>query len=350
MCSTKKINDKVIAVNNILKPVCKLNGLRFIDNSNICTEILFEDSLHLNNDSKVILANNVIYVLNRFILRNEKIYNGSSMNDFLLKANVYNDNYETSNISNSSEIKETYPSICDDVVGNPDLRTLRKKNLNKLIIAHLDVTSLRNKLEFLKEKIHDNIDIMMISETKIDASLKIGRFLLNGYSTRLRLDRNAHGRGILLYVREDIPSKLLLVEINLDILNIWKKWLISFSYNPKKTSLSNHIAALIRSLDLSTTKYEDLYFLGDFNAGMEDSSIKIFFSNYNLTSMINKPTCYKNPGKPTFTDLILTNCPRSFQNSCVIEIGLSDFHKMIVTVMKTSYRKIEPRVKKLPGL
>ena len=61
--------------------------------------------------------------------------------------------------------------------------------------------------------------------------------------------------------------------------------------------------------------------------------------------MINKPTCYKNPGKPTFTDLILTNCPRSFQNSCVIEIGLSDFHKMIVTVMKTSYRKIEPRVR-----
>ena len=60
--------------------------------------------------------------------------------------------------------------------------------------------------------------------------------------------------------------------------------------------------------------------------------------------MINKPTCYKNPDKPTCIDLILTNCPRSFQNSCVIETGLSDFHKMIVTVMKTAYRKIEPRV------
>ena len=60
--------------------------------------------------------------------------------------------------------------------------------------------------------------------------------------------------------------------------------------------------------------------------------------------MIYKPTCYKNPDKPTCIDLILTNCPGSFQNSCVIETGLSDFHKMIVTVMKTSYRKIEPRV------
>ena len=77
---------------------------------------------------------------------------------------------------------------------------------------------------------------------------------------------------------------------------------------------------------------------------MEDSSIKIFCSNYNLTSTINKPTCYKNPDKPTCIDLIVTNCHRSFQNSCVIETGLSDFHMMIVTVMKTSYQKIEARV------
>ena len=91
------------------------------------------------------------------------------------------------------------------MVGNPDLGALRKKNLNKLIIAHLDVNSLRNKLEFLKEQIQDNIDILMISETKIDASFPIGKFLLNGYSTPFRLDHNAHGGGILLYAREDIP-------------------------------------------------------------------------------------------------------------------------------------------------
>ena len=237
------------------------------------------------------------------------------------------------------------------MVENPDLRALRKENLNKLIIAHLNFNSLRNKLEFLKEQIQDNIDIMMISETKIDASFPIGQFLLNGYSTPFPLDRNADGGGILLYVREDIPSKLLLVEENpiegifeeIDLRNK-KKRLISCSYNPKKTSLSNHIAALSKSLDLFTTKYERLLFLGDFNAGMEGSPIKIFCSNYNLTSMINKPTCYKNPDKSTCIDLILTNCPRSFQNSCVIETGLSDFHMMIVTVMKTSYRKIEPRV------
>ena len=101
------------------------------------------------------------------------------------------------------------------MVGNPDLRALRKKNLNKLIIAHLKVNSLRNKFEFLKKQIQDNIDILMISEIKIDASFPIGQFLLKGYRTPFRLDCNAHGGGILLSVREDIPSKLLLVEKNL---------------------------------------------------------------------------------------------------------------------------------------
>ena len=60
--------------------------------------------------------------------------------------------------------------------------------------------------------------------------------------------------------------------------------------------------------------------------------------------MVNKTTCYKIPGKPTCIDLILTNSPGLFQNSYVVETGLSDFHKMIVTVMKTSYRKSQPKI------
>ena len=139
--------------------------------SNICAENLFEDSLHLNDDGKVILANNSTYVLNRFTLLNEKNYNGTSKNGFLLKVDFYYDNDASFNISNSSDIKESYHSICDDVIGNPDLRALRRKNANKLIIAHINVNSLRN--EFLREQIQDNIDILMISETKIDIPAKL---------------------------------------------------------------------------------------------------------------------------------------------------------------------------------
>ena len=38
--------------------------------------------------------------------------------------------------------------------------------------------------------------------------------------------------------------------------------------------------------------------------------------------------CFKNPNNPSCIDLIVTNRPKSFQNSMVIETGLSGFHKM----------------------
>ena len=37
--------------------------------------------------------------------------------------------------------------------------------------------------------------------------------------------------------------------------------------------------------------------------------------------------------------LIITTRPKSFQNSVTVETGLSDFHKMTLTVMKVFYKK-----------
>ena len=79
--------------------------------------------------------------------------------------------------------------------------------------------------------------------------------------------------------------------------------------------ISNNLVELSKNIDLYLTKSDHLLFLGDFNAGVEDSSVKNFCSSYNLTSMINRPTCFKNPENPSCIDLILTNYPRSFQNS-----------------------------------
>ena len=63
------------------------------------------------------------------------------------------------------------------------------------------------------------------------------------------------------------------------------------------------------------------------------SVISVFSNIYDLKSLIKEPTCHENPNKLSCIDLILTNKPRSFQQSCVIETGLSDFHKMTVTIM-----------------
>ena len=83
---------------------------------------------------------------------------------------------------------------------------------------------------------------------------------------------------------------------------------------------------------------------GDFNVEVEEANIKTFCDTYGLKNLIKQPTCYKNPDKPTCIDLMLTNVPRCFHKSCVIETGLSDFHLMTVTVMKSKVAKHEPHV------
>ena len=123
-----------------------------------------------------------------------------------------------------------------------------------------------------------------------------------------------------------------------------KKWLLSCSYNPKKALISNHLAELSKNFDLHLTNYYQLLFLNDSNAGVEDSSVRNFRSCFNLMSIKNKPTCFNNPDKPSCIDLILTNYPSGFQTSCVIETGLSDFHKIVVLVMKTTYKKSQPKI------
>ena len=111
------------------------------------------------------------------------------------------------------------------------LKNTRLKNPNRLIIAQLNINSLLNKFDSLVRMLHNNLDILLISETKIDSSFPTTQFQIEGYTT-YRLDRNTNGEGILLYIREDMPSTLLNSDISIEIFSIEinirkKKWLLS---------------------------------------------------------------------------------------------------------------------------
>ena len=92
------------------------------------------------------------------------------------------------------------------------LSILRKCNINKIIVAHLNINSLGNKFDSLIDQITGNIDILMVSETKLDESFPIGQFITEGFSVPYKLEWNTNGEGVTLFVREDIPSRLLSVE------------------------------------------------------------------------------------------------------------------------------------------
>ena len=52
---------------------------------------------------------------------------------------------------------------------------------------------------------------------------------------------------------------------------------------------------------------------------------------------------FKNPENPSCVDVILTNKPLSFSTTTAMGTGLSDFHKMIVAVIKIIFPKMKPR-------
>ena len=125
---------------------------------------------------------------------------------------------------------------------NPLLRikNLRLSNVNRVIIGNLNTNSLTNKFDQLKEIVLKNINILVITETKLDYNFPSAQFLVPGFSKPFRLDRNKNGGGVMIYVREDIPSKLLIkhvlpsdIECIFLELNFRKfKWLLVGTYHP----------------------------------------------------------------------------------------------------------------------
>ena len=100
----------------------------------------------------------------------------------------------------------------------------------------------------------------------------------------------------------------------------------------------NQLEVLRRNLDLYSSECEYVTLLGDFNVETMEPCMQLFLEIYMLRNLILEPTCYKNPQKPSSTGLFSINSLSSFQNSCAIETGLSDFHMMTITVMKTTFR------------
>ena len=82
---------------------------------------------------------------------------------------------------------------------------------------------------------------------------------------------------------------------------------------------------------------------GDFNVEENQNSLNDFLYQYNAKNLVKEKT-YKNINNPSCIDLFLTNSYQSFQDTTTVSTGLSDFHKMAVTVMKTTFPKAKPKI------
>jgi exonuclease III len=239
----------------------------------------------------------------------------------------------------------------DDYVNPLKLLKSTSKNKNNIVISYLNVNSIRNKLDDVRNLILDNVDILCISESKLDSSFPIGQFSVPGFKQPVRLDVSDKSGGLLLFCRDYLPFRQLHCPVlNEDIqcivsdLNLRKqKWLILSIYRNPKQNIRYFLDEITNVLDYYSSSYENIIIMGDFNEEITQSHMNNFLSQFSLYSLIKKPTCYKSSDGRCI-DLILTNKNRSFQKSNSFETGISDHHNLIYTMFKTTYEKSPPQV------
>ena len=64
---------------------------------------------------------------------------------------------------------------------------------------------------------------------------------------------------------------------------------------------------------------------------------------FNFTNLVKKPACFKSQDG-TLIDLMLTNRSRCFLKSQNFEIGLSDCHKLVVSILRASFKKLPIKI------
>ena len=95
-----------------------------------------------------------------------------------------------------------------------------------------------------------------------------------------------------------------------------------------------------RSLDVYST-YKRIALAAGFNAQVGEKSFDTFLYQHELTSINGYLTCY--PNNPSCIDHILTNSPMSFLQTKTIFTGLSDFHKLVLSVGKLHFSKAKTK-------
>ena len=136
----------MIETNARLKHYCSRKGLGYIENNGIWEVQLGKKRLHLNKKGNSALEKNLL----RYNERKEWP---------VLSTDVNSGNYC---------LYVTPEKANSDVYSN--LGNIRKNDSKKIIIAHRNINSIRNKFDILADIVKDNINILMISESKLDDS------------------------------------------------------------------------------------------------------------------------------------------------------------------------------------
>ena len=184
-----------------------------------------------------------------------------------------------------------------------------------------------------------HVDVLCISETKLDSSFPDAQFAVEHFSLYWS-DRNAHGGGILCYIKSNIPHRIrndcalnangvenITLQLKLTSVNMF----ISCMYRPPKVHVSHLITSLEHVCEKCICDGSSLYIIGDLNVDMmtKSNALADTLDVFNLRNVVRKPTCFKNVLNPSLLDVILTNTPRRLTSVLNVSLGICDFHNFI---------------------
>ena len=193
-------------------------------------------------------------------------------------------------------------------------------NIKDLSLCHINVQSLVHKVDLVAVELSCH-DIITISETWLDNSIENNDIAIPNFQPPIRLDRNRHGGGVAVYVKNNIPFneradlyipnlEAIWIEVNLGN----RKVLIgTFYIHPRFDNWNIVELSIEQAIHISS----NIILLGDFNENMLDPSkcrnITNIMNTFSLNQLIKFPTRITNYSK-TRIDLVLTpdslNCTK----------------------------------------
>ena len=222
-----------------------------------------------------------------------------------------------------------------------------------MIIGHINVNSIRNKFDPIHSILQNGLcDVFALSETKLDESFPTAQFHITSFVLH-RKDRNAHGGGVITYIRSDLPHRRRFdIELNINAIELIilevqlykkEKWFICSCYKPpsiKDSVFEKSFSELLNSLHIESPH---ILIIGDINFAMSnENTLSNLCNTFDLRNLVNGQTCNKG-ATSTALGVILSSEPKRFKHTINEPCFLSDFHNIICTVTKLLCPPVVPR-------
>ena len=208
--------------------------------------------------------------------------------------------------------------IADEAIVAEDIQQPRTNHRKQCIIANLNINSLPNKFEEIKEWLAQKaFDILSIQETKIDRTFPNPQFCVEGFKL-FRRDRVKGGGGIAVFISDNtIPTtrKVACTHLEAPLFDLrigQRQFALLSAYKPLSVDNNTFTNELLRVLDQATLLKEKIISIGDLNCDIlhplhynkQGKRLLDICDVYDLDPLINKPTRISE-NKSTCLDVIL---------------------------------------------